>query len=223
MTNDKLIELFYHYRSEIMRGLWKFNIQLDKDKQEDAEQDTILRLLKYNGKTEIDESQCKNLFFITWKNVLLNTLNGNTLKKYDINKHTYHTTEGDISEIEDYIDYFHNADDTFVDEYREKALELISEEDYKYLIEHFTSVNNKVKITPSMTRRLTNIKKMLNLQTTYELTIDAQYIDTYTTISEIATAFKIPHGHLNKKMSYYGNEFDYKGERWVIRKKTNIK
>lgn len=216
MTNARLIELFYQHRSEIITGLWRYNIQL-RERKDDVEQDVLLKLLKYNENHHIDEENAKQLFFITWKNMCITELNGNKSKLFT------HTPEGDISELEVHMDHFNNSDDTFVDEYREKALELISVDDYHFWLNHLNFIDSGLSVNKKDSSRVNRIKKKLNLSSTYEVIIDGEYIGHFKSLNHIEKTFKMPQGNLSLKIKMNGSEFNYNKQKWVVRKKTNKK
>lgn len=225
MTNEEIITQFYKYLPEITGGVWNLKLKL-KDRWDDVVQNTALALMSYNISTPIsnlNESDLKGLFFITLRNKAILEVNG---RKSCASTYTTSIDGDEDNDLNlDYIMVDNSHDDVeFVEEYREKALQLMTEDDYNIMLELFNTKDNpNDKISTKLRNKVSRIKQKIGLEKYYRLKVNGIDQGTFKTLSDVADELGTTVYYMSITMIKKGNHFKYNNDMINIYLETNIK
>lgn len=155
METEEIVETFNKHLKEMERGLSNVKQQLG-DEWKDAKQMAVIRLMKYNDTHGIDESNAKNLYFITLRNVAFNMLRLKKRESELFNSNYDITTSPIAYDDEEYSEVVDNM-------YKDKLIELIGEKKYKKMVEDYAID----KTGKSLLGRMWRAKKKLGSNKSY--------------------------------------------------------
>jgi hypothetical protein len=220
MDNNKLIKLFYEKLPYFKKG-WTFKQQLGVA-YDDAIQNTLIHLIKYNEHTPIIEEKAVGLFYFTLTQQCMLELNNHHQSEYYNDFQSKIINLDEVTQVEEISDTQTTDDNNHIQYYREKLLEMITMDEYTFLLEYFTTLDDENKILPNTHKsKLARLKMKLGLSFQYRVTVDDEEY-YFNSLTHMCEALNWNYSNVVNKYKDRGSFFKYKNKNVQIKKITKL-